>query len=234
MARFTSFLLSEARGSIGGLTLTKAGMAANVMRVKRYPARVFSSLQTLTQTRFGGLSQRWKNLTTEQKRDWKDYANTLLFSNATGSFVPDARTAFLQVLMRQQDFVAKGYGFTTSSDLAPTVSGVFTYTDIKVDKPTTVGIGFSIKILQVSGENMAVLVGRNKRPQNGNGAAPKEVILEEYIIQQVPTGAETEFEFLNLVLGDTHDVVVRGIGDDAPHRFANTVTMEAVAQETII
>lgn len=83
---YRSTLVSEARGSAGGLTASR-NRSGNYLRKRIKPTNVGSSDRTRARNDLGGASSNWPQLTQEQRDAWNAFAANQPVSNGIGETV---------------------------------------------------------------------------------------------------------------------------------------------------
>lgn len=83
MAIYKSQLLTQASGSVGGLTFLH-GASGLALRSRSIPVNRRQPLQTEVRAIFGSLAAQWQLLTTDQKAAWNQYAATVSLVNRLG------------------------------------------------------------------------------------------------------------------------------------------------------
>lgn len=83
MAIYKSQLLTQASGSVGGLTFLH-GSSGLTLRARSIPVNRRQPLQTEVRAIFGSLAAQWQLLTTDQKAAWIQYAAAVPLVNRLG------------------------------------------------------------------------------------------------------------------------------------------------------
>jgi len=110
--------IADARGSIGGLTLSR-GAGGAIARARVKPVNPRSTLQSARRARTSFLSKQWSATLTEQQRDdWRAYAAGTTWTNKLGQNIQiNGLAAFLRL-----NALALLYSSTVIAD-APTAMG---------------------------------------------------------------------------------------------------------------
>jgi len=110
--------IADARGSIGGLTLSR-GAGGAIARARVKPVNPRSTLQSARRARTSFLSKQWSATLTEQQRDdWRAYAAGTTWTNKLGQTIQiNGLAAFLRL-----NALVLMYGSTVVAD-APTAMG---------------------------------------------------------------------------------------------------------------
>jgi len=83
MAIYKSQILTQASGSVGGLTFLH-GSSGLTLRSRSIPVNRRQPLQTEVRAIFGSLAAQWQLLTANQKAAWNQYAATVPLKNRLG------------------------------------------------------------------------------------------------------------------------------------------------------
>lgn len=93
MALFKSQLLTQASGSVGGVTFTRTN-SGMVIRGRSMPINPRSELQQVVRNSVGQLATRWVEVLTEEQRElWTAYAKNVLVKNKLGDSIALAGNA---------------------------------------------------------------------------------------------------------------------------------------------
>ena len=90
-------MMSDARGKLGGHVFTKARSGATV-RTKVTPVNPRSFAQGAVRSRFGTLSQSWRDLSEEQRIAWNNKATTVGKTNIFGdAYYPSGKNLYVAI-----------------------------------------------------------------------------------------------------------------------------------------
>lgn len=83
MAKYKSQILTQASGSVGGLTFSH-GAGGLVLRGRAIPVNTRSTLQSCVRAAVGSMAVLWQNLTVDQRNAWNAYADAVPLVNSMG------------------------------------------------------------------------------------------------------------------------------------------------------
>jgi hypothetical protein len=84
MAKFTSHVYSEIRGSISGTTYSRNRFGQYVRR-RAVPAQPRTSYQMSVRSFFGSIASRWRDLTQESQALWRAFAERIVRTDSLGN-----------------------------------------------------------------------------------------------------------------------------------------------------
>lgn len=151
MAKVVSPVWSIIRGSIAGTTYSANQYAQIVAKKKIASAQLPSGNQTLLQQAFAMAAFSWQNLTEANRLSWANYALTVPFTKATGTYTVSGRSLFIGTRAFVNYLNARFAAGLTLVDVAPSQVGRYALLSVTTAPRTTAGDGF--KMLVSNGAN---------------------------------------------------------------------------------
>lgn len=146
MAKIISPVWAIIRGSIGGTTYSANQYGQIIGKSKIASAQLPSARQTKVNVAFAQAALAWRNLTEANRTAWANYALTVPFTSATGSYTVSGRSLFIGtrswILFMNAAFTA---GIPVL-DPPPNLAGRFAVANVASSPRTGSGIGFLIVI----------------------------------------------------------------------------------------
>jgi hypothetical protein len=154
MARVKSHLMSIMRGSVGGITYLSGPNHQIVARVRTSPVNPQTTRQSQMRSEFSGAAARWNALTPAQRRDWKNYAETITIENPVDNFVPSGRQMFIGNIGTREYLTVRGITFTDYLDTAPLYPGRLVVENLDVIAPASSHTGFQVQVTNPNPEGI--------------------------------------------------------------------------------
>lgn len=163
MALFKSALLTQASGSIGGMTLSH-NTAGLYIRARTIPVNPNSPAQILVRAAFSGLVNRWTDTLTQIQRDaWELYAANVPLTGPLGD--PILVSGQNHYIRSNTPRVQIG---TTTIDTAPAIFNTGALSLVTVLDAITISQNVRFAFTAADGWNVALghLIVQQSRPQN--------------------------------------------------------------------
>jgi len=146
MAKIISPVWSIIRGSIGVTTYSANQYGQIIGKSKIASAQLPSARQTRVNVAFAQAALAWRNLSEANRTAWANYALTVPFTSATGSYTVSGRSLFIGtrswILFLNAQFAA-GIPIV---DPPPNLAGRFAVNNVASAPRTVSGIGFLVVI----------------------------------------------------------------------------------------
>jgi len=234
MARMLSPLASILRGSIAGLTFLSNQYHQIVVRQKTAPVNPKTTNQEIMRIAFANASTAWRSLTDGQRKDWEDYAKSVVYPGPLGDYSPTGRNIFMANLGLVYYINSRALDVIVVSLAAPLVDGVPSWAAISIAAPTVPGTGFSVHLGNTCGFAMNYFITHSIPfdPTRNRWKGPWDS--ESAVSDEVADQAVADVDFLNLTLDRVYFVRVRGVTVEGGHRSSFEVILRAVAETTLI
>lgn len=238
MARMTSLIASQIRGSIGGVTYTATRTKSIVMKVRQGPKRIMTNLQVLVRTSMSAAIAAWNGLAQSDRDAWASYAASLTFTSPLGdTYSPTGLQAFIRsyipVTYMNEQLAA---GLDDDWNWGGVVQiGEPNVGPIKAATPAGPGTGFGISIAVTPNLDMTAFIRVSSSYTAAREKSPGRWISGLTQIAAL-TGATTNLiDILDLVEGGVYFASVRVVqnqitGLDTPPLATKEFVIRAVAE----
>lgn len=203
MALFKSHVLTQASGSVAGLTYAH-GRSGLVMRNRTYPVNTNTRFQTITRNVFTRLVNEWTEvLTSAQRRAWETYAANVPITNPLGdSRATSGQNWFIAAnTARLQAFQPTG-GLFNIVATAPTLFDRGTWHDITFTADTAFGLVIDFDVTDAfNADAQSGLIIYMGRPQN---ASRREHPRSWRFVDVISNGQVTPYQVSPATLADAN------------------------------
>ena len=233
MARALSQIVTQIRGSVGGITYLANQHHQIVLRARTSPVDPSSTAQNQVRQSFSGAAVDWLGFTDAQRSDWNDYADSLTYPNPLGDQTLSGRLVAMGNIAFMRYLYARGFTLTTVVKTAPTTPGFLSLDPLSISVAGAASTGFTVNIGNPNPEDISAFIWtsrifnatRNtyKGPWRTNSMVKLDVTADTTGNQSFIMGSDDDIIF----------VYIRAIVDDGLKRVSQPAILRAVVTTTV-
>lgn len=233
MARALSQIVTQIRGSVGGITYLANQHHQIVLRARTSPVDPSTTPQNQVRQAFSGAAVDWLGFTDQERADWDDYADSLTYPNPLGDQTLSGRLVAMGNIAFMRYLYARGFSLTTVVKTAPTTPGFLSLDPLFPDVAGPASTGFTVNVGNPNPEDMSVFIWAS-RIFNATRNTFKGPWRSNSMVQlDVASAATGNHAFVMGSDGDIVFVYLRAIVDDGLKRVSQPAILRAVVTTTI-
>lgn len=234
MAKILSHVDAIRRGSVAGTTYFANQYHQIIARARTAPVQPNTPFQQGIKDSMVWASLQWRTLTSAQREDWNDYAQTLTYDGPLGPYQVPGRLVFISNLSLSVYGNGREALPPPVVGEAPTIAGFLNAGPYLTGPPSAVGIGFALSISNTTGEDIFGYIQHSIgfNPTRNRFKGPW--LSSSWTRLAVADGTSVPQDFLGLTLDAAYFIRVRCASQDAPFKVSTPAIFRVIAEETVI